>query len=115
MQRKSFYKNIPTQLKLWDKYLGGNKFLNGDDVTYVDFIANETIDFYRLLYGNILEDFSNSSGYQNRIKNLPELQDYLNSSFYKRWLSVPSYGKIWWWEVKNQAMLESLYIHNLCK
>ncbi|GIX96614.1 glutathione S-transferase class-mu 26 kDa isozyme 51 [Caerostris darwini] len=83
--KEEFFKNIPVQLKLWDRYLGGNKFLNGEDVTYVDFIANETIDFYRLLYGNILEDFPTLQVYQNRIKNLPELQDYLNSPSYKRW------------------------------
>ncbi|GIY57606.1 glutathione S-transferase [Caerostris darwini] len=80
-----FIKNMPSVFKLWEKFFGDGKYIAGEDITYVDFLAYETFDFYRLIYENALEGFPTLQAFQKRIKNLPELQDYFSSSVYKRW------------------------------
>ncbi|GFQ91529.1 glutathione S-transferase Mu 1 [Trichonephila clavata] len=81
----NFIKKIPDQMKLWEKFLGNRKYLVGDNVAYVDFIAYETFDWFRLFYKDSLHGCPNLQIYQDRMKNLPELQDYFNSPRYKKW------------------------------
>ncbi|GIY57603.1 glutathione S-transferase Mu 1 [Caerostris darwini] len=89
--KAEFIKNIPAQLKLWEKFIGDHKFLTGDNLTYVDFIAYDVFDFYRLFHEGILSEFPILEDYQARIRSLPQLQEYLKSSTYKRW---PIFGPI---------------------
>ncbi|GFY59207.1 glutathione S-transferase Mu 1 [Trichonephila inaurata madagascariensis] len=89
--KAEFIKTIPNQMKLWEKFLGDSKFLTGDDITYVDFMAYDTFDFFRLFHASSLEDFPTLKAYQERIKSLPELQNYLKSPVYKKW---PIFGPI---------------------
>ncbi|GFS39622.1 glutathione S-transferase Mu 1 [Nephila pilipes] len=83
-EKNRFIETIPDKLKPWEKFIGDHKYLIGDDITYVDFIAYETLDFYRLLYPDALLGFTNLRAYHNRMKNLPSLQDYMETSF-KPW------------------------------
>ncbi|GFR10614.1 glutathione S-transferase Mu 1 [Trichonephila clavata] len=80
-----FMKKIPDQMKQWEKFLGDRKYMAGDDVTYVDFIAYETFDLYRLFHKDALEGCPKLQAYQDRIRNLPELKGYLNSTKYRKW------------------------------
>lgn len=89
--KPEFVKHVPTQLKLFVNFLGDRKFLTGENVTYVDFMAYETFDFYRLLIPTVLNEFPSLKAYQDRIENLPELQGYLHSTVYKRW---PIFGPV---------------------
>lgn len=86
-----FVQSVPAQLKLFSAFLGERKFLAGDNVTYVDFMAYDTFDFYRLLIPSVLNDFPNLKEYEDRMENLPELQEYYQSSTYKRW---PIFGPV---------------------
>ncbi|GFY55388.1 glutathione S-transferase Mu 1 [Trichonephila inaurata madagascariensis] len=83
--KAEFVPKVPAQLKLVADFLGSRKFLAGDYVTYVDFMAYDTIDFYRYLIPKVLDGFLTLKAYQERIESLPELQSYLKSSTYKRW------------------------------
>lgn len=89
--KAEFVRNVPAQLKLFSAFLGDRKYLAGDDITYVDFMAYDTFDFYRLLIPTVLNDFPNLKAYEDRIENLPELQNYLQSSTYKTW---PIFGPV---------------------
>ncbi|KAF8777979.1 Glutathione S-transferase class-mu 26 kDa like protein [Argiope bruennichi] len=85
--KAEFIQNIPNLLKPWEKYIGENKYLTGDSITYVDFMAYDVFDFYRLFHKEALDDFPKIKAFQERMKNLPELQEYMNSSTYqnRRW------------------------------
>ncbi|CAL1275173.1 unnamed protein product [Larinioides sclopetarius] len=83
--RADFIKKIPDMLKLWENFIGDQKYLTGDDITYVDFMAYEAFDFYRLFHSEALDNFPKLKAFLNRIKNLPELQEYLNSYTYRKW------------------------------
>ncbi|KAF8777980.1 glutathione S-transferase Mu 1-like [Argiope bruennichi] len=83
--KAEFVKKIPDMLKLWENFIGDQKYLTGDDITYVDFMAYDTFDFYRLFHAEALDEFPKLRAFQNRIKSLPELQEYLSSSTYKKW------------------------------
>ncbi|GFU57897.1 glutathione S-transferase Mu 1 [Nephila pilipes] len=89
--KPEFVKNVPAQLRLFVAFLGERNFLAGDNVTYVDFMAYETFDFYRLLIPSVLNGFPTLKAYQDRIENLPELLEYFHSSTYKRW---PIFGPV---------------------
>ncbi|XP_054721906.1 glutathione S-transferase Mu 1-like [Uloborus diversus] len=89
--KPEFVQNVPAQLKLFSAFLGDGKFLAGDEVTYVDFMAYDTFDFYRLLIPSVLNDFPNLKEYCDRFEKLPELQQYLESPVYKRW---PIFGPV---------------------
>ncbi|XP_035208100.1 glutathione S-transferase Mu 1-like [Stegodyphus dumicola] len=83
--KAEFVKSVPAQLKLFAAFLGDRKFLVGDELTYVDFMAYDTFDFYRLLIPGVYDDFPTLKSYLDRIEALPELQEYFQSSTYKRW------------------------------
>ncbi|GBN57159.1 Glutathione S-transferase Mu 1 [Araneus ventricosus] len=85
-RKGEFLENTVSVLfKQWEKFLGDRKFLAGDELTYVDFMVYENLDFYRLFHATVLDDFPTLKAYFNRVKNLPEMQKYLNSSRFKAW------------------------------
>ncbi|KFM71563.1 Glutathione S-transferase Mu 1, partial [Stegodyphus mimosarum] len=83
--KEEFVNSVPAQLKLFAAFLGDRKFLAGDEVTYVDFMAYDTFDFYRYLIPGVYDDFPTLESYRDRIEALPELQEYFQSSTYRRW------------------------------
>ncbi|GIX81997.1 glutathione S-transferase Mu 1 [Caerostris darwini] len=83
--KDGFIKSLPDSFNMWKDFLGDGKYLAGDDVTYVDFMVYENLDYYRLFHPSIFDDFPTLKAYHSRIKNLPELQDYFNSPTYRRW------------------------------
>ncbi|GBN57158.1 Glutathione S-transferase Mu 1 [Araneus ventricosus] len=83
-EKAKFVENLPNHMKLWEKFLGNKKFLLGDNITYVDFIAYETFDVYEKYHASVLENFPRLQDFQKRFESLPELQEYLNSSIHKR-------------------------------
>ncbi|GIY29509.1 glutathione S-transferase Mu 1 [Caerostris extrusa] len=80
-----FFKTIPTLLKLWEEFLGDQKYLTGDSITYVDFMAYDVFDFYRIIHAESLDEFPGLQAFQERIKNIPEIQKHMNSATYKKW------------------------------
>ncbi|XP_055946345.1 glutathione S-transferase Mu 1-like [Argiope bruennichi] len=85
-RKDEFLKNTVSVLfRQWENFLGDRKFLAGDNLTYVDFMLYENLDFYRLFHASILDDFASLKAYFSRIKDLPEMQKYLNSSRFKAW------------------------------
>ncbi|KAG8198424.1 hypothetical protein JTE90_021665 [Oedothorax gibbosus] len=83
--KPEFVAKVPAQLKLVSDFLGDRKFLAGDYITYVDFMAYEPLEFYQYLIPGVLNDFPNLKAYHDRIRQLPQLQAYFNSATYKRW------------------------------
>lgn len=91
--KPNYVKNLPSQLKLLSDFLGDKKFLVGDNVTYVDFMAYDAFDFHRLFMPSIVNEYPNLLAYQDRIANLPELQTYFNSDTCRRWPIFAPFAK----------------------
>ncbi|KAF8777975.1 glutathione S-transferase class-mu 26 kDa isozyme 47-like [Argiope bruennichi] len=91
--KEEFLKSVQPMFQQWEKFLGGRKFLAGDDMTYVDFLLYEAMDFYRLFHNIILDDYPLLKSYFNRIKNLPEMQAYMKSPSCKPWPIFGPYAK----------------------
>ncbi|GBN57164.1 Glutathione S-transferase Mu 1 [Araneus ventricosus] len=83
--KEAFLKSVQPMFQLWEKFLGDRKFLAGDDVTYVDFLVLENLDYYRLFHETILDDYPSVKAYFGRMKNLPELQEYKKSPVCRPW------------------------------
>ncbi|KAF8777977.1 glutathione S-transferase-like [Argiope bruennichi] len=84
-KKKEFLENISGSFREWERFVGNRKFIAGDDLSYVDFMVYENLDYYRLFHATILEDYPILKAYHSRVKNLPEMQEYLKSPNYKRW------------------------------
>ncbi|XP_055943831.1 glutathione S-transferase-like [Argiope bruennichi] len=77
--RKEFLENIPEHFKCFEEFLRGKNYLVGEDITYVDFMVFESLDFYTTFHGTALDDFRILKAYWGKMKKLPELQFYVNS------------------------------------
>lgn len=61
------------------QYLGSNDFLVGNYPTWIDFYLFEFIQFLiQVSDGAFLKDFEAFAGYNQRIKGLKNLKEYLN-------------------------------------
>jgi len=98
-KKEEFLQKVPDQLNLLVSFLGDTKFLGGDSVTYVDFIAYDAFDFYCILSKTILDGFPALKAYQERIRNLPGFRECINSPSYVRW---PIVGRIATWGGKGE-------------
>ncbi|CAL1275165.1 unnamed protein product [Larinioides sclopetarius] len=83
--KEEFLKGVQPVFQLWEKFLGDRKFLAGGDVTYVDFLVLENLDYYRLFHETILDDYPSVKAYFSRMRNLPELQEYRKSPVRRAW------------------------------
>ncbi|CAL1275167.1 unnamed protein product [Larinioides sclopetarius] len=91
--KEEFFKGVQPMFKQWEKFLGDRKHLAGDDITYVDFMFYENLDFYRLLHATILDEYPILKAFHIRIRKLPELQEYLNSPKFRKWPIISPFAK----------------------
>jgi len=85
---------LPTHLELLSKFLGNNQWLVGPNMTYVDFLAYETLDWLKLFSPQSFTKFENLTQYMKRFESLPEISAYINSDQFKSW---PIFGPIVSW------------------
>nr|XP_015915351.2 glutathione S-transferase Mu 6-like [Parasteatoda tepidariorum] len=71
-------------LRLYSKFLRDRNFFGGSNISHVDFMIYNKFDFHVLFSRTILDDFPNLKTYIKIFRSLPELQEYLNSTFYIR-------------------------------
>ena len=62
-------------------HLGSKNFMQGDDVTLVDFLMFDSIETIQALCEDdrLLQEYTNLTPYMERMRNLPNFRDYLNS------------------------------------
>ena len=74
---------LASSLKQLDEWFDKNgcKWLGRDQLTYVDFMAYEYLDWYRVFAKSkpIFEKFPNVSAYMKRFEELPNLKEYIAS------------------------------------
>jgi len=67
--------SLPAVLAKWSAFLGDAKFVNGDNLTYVDFLVYDALDFNALFAGvEVLP--ANLQDYLKRVESVPQLVDY---------------------------------------
>jgi len=77
--KEEYLKNLPDKLKLLTKFLGQNKFVAGDHVTYADFVLFEFLECQHLLSPTVLNDFPALQQFHQNVSKLPAVEKYFNS------------------------------------
>jgi glutathione S-transferase len=87
--REELLKTLPDTLQLVAKFLGTNQYVLGENVSYVDFLLYDTLDFVRLFEPTLYEAVPVLSEYLTRFEALPAIDTYLKSGQFKR---LPIFG-----------------------
>ncbi|CAG2117287.1 unnamed protein product, partial [Medioppia subpectinata] len=85
---------LEPQLDLLVKYLGANNWLTGGQLSYVDFLAYETLDWLKRFTPDTIGKFPTVGQYLDRFEALPAIKTYQSSGDYKQW---PLFGPIVKW------------------
>jgi len=90
MNKPKYVAQLPKTLEAFDKFLGERKWFAGENLTYVDFFAWETIDQHELFLPGCLDKFKNLKSYHERFQALPKIAEYMKSPRYiKRPINQP--------------------------
>jgi glutathione S-transferase len=93
--RKEFEAQVPKNLALASKFLGKNKWVVGDRLTYADFYFWEILDLHRTYISpKYLEAEPNLMAYMKRFAELPGVKEYLASPSY---IPLPVHAPIAMW------------------
>jgi len=85
------------KLGLMSKFIGTQKFLFGDSVSYLDMIFFEVIDIFKMLNKDCCETHPNIEAYYSRIRNLPRLKEFLASDKFIEWPVLGPVATNWGW------------------
>src|SRR5699024_4203097 len=73
------------KLELLEKFLEPGKWFTGEKMSYVDFLAYETLDWYReLVQPDCLKKHEKLSAFMKQFEALDKLRDYLASDSYRK-------------------------------
>ncbi|XP_038166772.1 LOW QUALITY PROTEIN: glutathione S-transferase Mu 3-like [Arvicola amphibius] len=79
-QKPEFLKAIPDKMKIFSEFLGKRPWFAGDKITYVDFLAYDILDQYRLFEPTCLDAFPNLKDFLARFEGLKKISAYMKSS-----------------------------------
>ncbi|CAG7836571.1 unnamed protein product [Allacma fusca] len=77
---QKLYSLQPLKLKYLSDFIGDGNWFGGDQLTYVDFLAYETLMTHQKFDKEFLEPFPNLLHFLETFENLPAIDDYLKSS-----------------------------------
>ncbi|KAL6083203.1 hypothetical protein STEG23_010543, partial [Scotinomys teguina] len=100
-QKPEFLKAIPDKMKVYSEFLGKRSWFAGDKITYVDFLAYDILDQYRMFEPKCLDAFPNLKDFLARFEGLKKISAYMKSS---RFLPRPVFTK----EKRKPEYLEGL-------
>ncbi|XP_005007913.2 glutathione S-transferase B [Cavia porcellus] len=96
-KKAEFLEGIPDKMKLFSQFLGKLPWFAGNKLTYVDFLAYDVLDQYRMLEPKCLEAFPNLKDFISRFEGLEKISSYMKSS---RFLPKPLFSKFAFWNNK---------------
>ncbi|KAF2363363.1 Glutathione S-transferase C-terminal [Trinorchestia longiramus] len=70
---------LPSKLKLFSDFLGTRKYFAGENITFPDFIAYETLDQHLIFEPSCLKEFPNLEAFLKNIEALEPIKAYLAS------------------------------------
>jgi len=83
-QKDAYLKSLDATIKQFADFLGTNKWLAGENLTFPDFIFFELLDQHLLLVGDLLKDHKNLQDYMQHFKDLEPIKAYWASDRYKK-------------------------------
>ncbi|KAB1274742.1 Glutathione S-transferase Mu 1 [Camelus dromedarius] len=92
--KPGFLKEIPEKMKLFSEFLGKRTWFAGDKLNYVDFLAYDVLDVYRIFEPKCLDEFPNLKDFMSRFEGLKKISAYMKSS---RFLRSPLFLKMAMW------------------
>uniref|UniRef100_A0A287BL04 Glutathione S-transferase n=1 Tax=Sus scrofa TaxID=9823 RepID=A0A287BL04_PIG len=92
--KPGYLKEIPEKMKPFSEFLGKRPWFAGDKLTYVDFLAYDVLDLYRIFDPKCLDEFPNLKAFLSRFEGLERISAYMRSS---RFLPHPVYSKMAMW------------------
>uniref|UniRef100_A0A286ZP16 Glutathione S-transferase n=1 Tax=Sus scrofa TaxID=9823 RepID=A0A286ZP16_PIG len=92
--KPGYLKEIPEKMKPFSEFLGKRPWFAGDKLTYVDFLAYDVLDLYRIFDPKCLDEFPNLKDFLSRFEGLERISAYMRSS---RFLPHPVYTKMATW------------------
>uniref|UniRef100_A0A5G2Q9Q5 Glutathione S-transferase n=1 Tax=Sus scrofa TaxID=9823 RepID=A0A5G2Q9Q5_PIG len=92
--KPGYLKEIPEKMKPFSEFLGKRPWFAGDKLTYVDFLAYDVLDLYRIFDPKCLDGFPNLRDFLSRFEGLKKIAAYMRSS---RFLPGPLFLKVAMW------------------
>ncbi|CAL4087393.1 unnamed protein product [Meganyctiphanes norvegica] len=89
--KADYIKKLPDTMKQFNKFIGKNKWLAGNTLTFPDFILFELLDHHQHLVPDLLKDHSNLSNFMDNFRQLEKIKAFMASPNYKK---RPLHGKI---------------------
>lgn len=83
-QKDEYLKGLVATLKQFSDFLGTNKWLAGENITFPDFIFFELLAQHLLLVGDLLKDHKNLQDYMQHFKDLEPIKAYWASDRFKK-------------------------------
>ncbi|CAG2104711.1 unnamed protein product [Medioppia subpectinata] len=94
---KFIAETLPQQLDALSRFLGTRQWFTGNEVNYVDFMAYELLDWFRLFSPETVNKYQNLVQLLTRFESLPAIKAYMKSPEFISW---PLFGPIAPWGYK---------------
>lgn len=91
-KKDEFLQTLPSSLKLISDFLGEQKFVTGDNLTYADFWLYEYLVKVKVMVPEVFGQFERFSKFVDRIESLPVLSEHIKSLPAKTFNN----GNAWW-------------------
>ncbi|XP_070601216.1 glutathione S-transferase Mu 1-like [Erythrolamprus reginae] len=75
---------LPEELKLLSQFLGDRQWFIGRKLTYIDFIAYDTLDVHQMMDPKCMAQFPNLKDFLHRFEALERIAPYLKSTSFGR-------------------------------
>lgn len=82
--KADYLKVLPALIAELGKFLGSNEWILGDQISYVDFLLYDALDFNRLFDAKSFEDAVVVNAYLTRFEAIPQINSYMNGGKYKK-------------------------------
>lgn len=87
--KKDYMKNLPAKMEALVKFLGSNKYVCGDYVTYADFVLFEYLELQALFMEDLFKNYPTLEQYHKNIMALEAMDRYIKSD---RFIKYPFNG-----------------------
>ena len=82
-KKQELIKDIKAEMNRLVVFLGENKFVAGDNITWADFVIAQFFDSLSRLEPSFKTDFKTVAELQERVFNLNGVKEYLSSEVYR--------------------------------
>lgn len=93
---ENYRKTLPDKMTALSKFLGDHNYLaGGKKPSYVDFLAYQYLDVHEVFAPGLLDQTPNLQDYVKRIRELPNVKNFLQSSRFKKDIAIYNQHAKW--------------------